>query len=47
MLLQIRHKTKDYATHRVLREAFALLGYVDPLPCKGIRILAVDGGGIR
>ncbi len=46
-LLQIRRKTKDSTTHALLRQAFALLGYVDPLPCKGIRILSIDGGGIR
>lgn len=46
-LLRIRRKIVDNSVQRILREAFALLGHVDALPCKGIRILSIDGGGIR
>lgn len=46
-LLHIKRRTKDNTTHQILREAFALLGHVDSLPNRGIRILTVDGGGIR
>lgn len=29
------------------REALALLGYVEPIPNEGVRVLSIDGGGIR
>lgn len=34
-------------TSASIREALAILGYVEPLPAKGIRILSIDGGGMR
>jgi calcium-independent phospholipase A2-gamma len=46
-LLQIRKKADDEPTLAVLREILAVLGHVDPLPGRGIRILSIDGGGIR
>ncbi|XP_063227393.1 calcium-independent phospholipase A2-gamma-like isoform X2 [Bacillus rossius redtenbacheri] len=47
MLLHIRRQNADPDTLAVVREACTLLGHVDPLPGRGIRILSIDGGGIR
>lgn len=47
ILLRTREKHSDEALKQVVREALALLGYTDPLPGRGIRILSIDGGGIR
>lgn len=46
-LLRIRQTTNDQGILQALNEAFALLGYTDPVPGKGIRILSIDGGGVR
>ncbi|KAJ8958676.1 hypothetical protein NQ318_016401 [Aromia moschata] len=46
-LLRIRQSTSDLSILEALNEAFALLGYTDPVPGKGIRILSIDGGGVR
>lgn len=46
-MLQTRKRTDDELTLAVLRETLAVLGHVDPLPGRGIRILSIDGGGIR
>ncbi|XP_001601278.2 calcium-independent phospholipase A2-gamma isoform X2 [Nasonia vitripennis] len=47
ILLRTRELTKDEQIRGTIREALAVLGHVDPLPARGIRILAIDGGGIR
>lgn len=46
-MLYLREKTASNELHGAVREAFALLGYADDLPARGIRILSIDGGGIR
>ena len=44
-------KLRECATSEMLlgkiRVALALLGYVDPVQGRGVRILALDGGGTR
>ncbi|XP_022902322.1 calcium-independent phospholipase A2-gamma-like [Onthophagus taurus] len=47
LLLRVRGCTKDIQTQSAISEALAILGHSDPLPNKGIRILSIDGGGIR
>ncbi|KYM79589.1 Calcium-independent phospholipase A2-gamma [Atta colombica] len=47
ILLQTRQKAKDEQIKASIREALAVMGYIDPLPGRGIRILSIDGGGIR
>ncbi|KAJ8669879.1 hypothetical protein QAD02_001138 [Eretmocerus hayati] len=47
ILLKTRSYTKDENIKGTIREALATLGYIDPLPARGIRILSIDGGGIR
>lgn len=47
LLLRMRAKWKGKEVQASVREAFALLGYTDPLPRRGIRVLSIDGGGIR
>ncbi|CAL7939301.1 unnamed protein product [Xylocopa violacea] len=47
VLLKTRRTVKDEQIIASIREALAVLGYTDPLPGKGIRILSIDGGGIR
>ncbi|XP_031832305.1 calcium-independent phospholipase A2-gamma [Nomia melanderi] len=46
-LLKTRRKTRDDRIKASIREALTVLGYVDPLPGRGIRILSIDGGGMR
>ncbi|XP_018574389.1 calcium-independent phospholipase A2-gamma-like [Anoplophora glabripennis] len=47
LLLFIRRERKNELIQGAIREALAILGYADPVPKKGIRILSIDGGGIR
>lgn len=47
LLLKTGRNVKDDEIIASIREALAVLGHTDPLPGKGIRILSIDGGGIR
>lgn len=47
-MLRLKHSIpRDELIHRQIREGLALVGYADPLPARGIRILSIDGGGTR
>ncbi|KAM9327586.1 calcium-independent phospholipase A2-gamma [Pholidichthys leucotaenia] len=45
-LLQLR-QAKDLPLQAAVREALALVGYTEPVKGRGIRVLAIDGGGTR
>ncbi|KAM5236054.1 calcium-independent phospholipase A2-gamma [Ctenodactylus gundi] len=45
-LLRLR-QVKDETLQAAVREMLALIGYVDPVKGRGIRILTIDGGGTR
>ncbi|MEQ2260851.1 hypothetical protein XENORESO_002224 [Xenotaenia resolanae] len=45
-LLRLR-QAKDLSLQAAVRETLALVGYADPVKGRGIRILAIDGGGTR
>lgn len=45
-LLRLR-QIRDDALQAAVREILALIGYVDPVKGRGIRILSIDGGGTR
>ncbi|XP_039103140.1 calcium-independent phospholipase A2-gamma isoform X3 [Hyaena hyaena] len=45
-LLRLR-QIKDETLQAAVREILALIGYVDPVKGRGIRILSIDGGGTR
>ncbi|XP_067001810.2 calcium-independent phospholipase A2-gamma isoform X2 [Anabrus simplex] len=47
LLLRLRQVTDDMSTMGAIRQGLAMLGHVDPLPARGIRILSIDGGGVR
>ncbi|KAJ3612065.1 hypothetical protein NHX12_020342, partial [Muraenolepis orangiensis] len=40
-------ETRGVAVKAAVREALALVGYTDPVKGRGIRVLAIDGGGTR
>lgn len=46
-LLRIRQTIKDEKIKASIRESLAVMGYNDPPTGRGIRILSIDGGGIR
>ncbi|KAK3526672.1 hypothetical protein QTP70_030881, partial [Hemibagrus guttatus] len=45
-LLRLR-QANDPSLKAAVREALTLVGYVDPVKGRGIRILSIDGGGTR
>uniref|UniRef100_T1ILI3 PNPLA domain-containing protein n=1 Tax=Strigamia maritima TaxID=126957 RepID=T1ILI3_STRMM len=47
MMLRIRAVSQEKDVKSRVNEALALLGYINPLPARGIRILTIDGGGTR
>ncbi|XP_037629375.1 calcium-independent phospholipase A2-gamma-like [Sebastes umbrosus] len=47
-LLRKRRTCRDnQVLQSALRESLALIGYVDPVKGRGIRVLSIDGGGTR
>ncbi|CAH1393072.1 unnamed protein product [Nezara viridula] len=47
ILLFIRKHTNDVPTHETILQTLTILGYADPPRSNGIRILSIDGGGMR
>ncbi|XP_068996369.1 calcium-independent phospholipase A2-gamma-like [Embiotoca jacksoni] len=47
LLRQRRTYRHDMGLQAALRETLALIGYVDPVKGRGIRVLSIDGGGTR
>uniref|UniRef100_A0A4W6DBT1 Patatin like phospholipase domain containing 8 n=1 Tax=Lates calcarifer TaxID=8187 RepID=A0A4W6DBT1_LATCA len=45
-LLRLR-QARDLPLQAAVREALAVVGYTDPVKGRGIRVLAIDGGGTR
>ncbi|KAM9704951.1 calcium-independent phospholipase A2-gamma [Menidia menidia] len=45
-LLRLR-QASDLPLQTAVREALAVVGYTDPVKGRGIRVLAIDGGGTR
>ncbi|XP_061629330.1 LOW QUALITY PROTEIN: calcium-independent phospholipase A2-gamma-like [Phyllopteryx taeniolatus] len=47
LLRQRRVHRDEQALQPAIREALALIGYVDPVKGRGIKVLSIDGGGTR
>lgn len=47
ILLRLRERSEDPSLSASARQVLSLLGYSDPPRGQGIRILSIDGGGIR
>lgn len=47
LLRQRRFYRDNQALQTAIREALALIGYVDPVKGHGIKVLSIDGGGTR
>lgn len=48
MLLRKRRSHREnQELQGALRETLALIGYMDPVKGRGIRVLSIDGGGTR
>lgn len=47
LILRLRSTTQDRMLKSQINQSLALLGHADPPKGKGIRILSIDGGGIR
>jgi hypothetical protein len=45
--LLLLRSCKDASLREQAMEGLALVGYVDPVKARGIRILTLDGGGTR
>lgn len=47
LILRLRSTAQDRVLKGQINQSLSLLGYADPPKGKGIRILSIDGGGIR
>ncbi|XP_068199963.1 calcium-independent phospholipase A2-gamma-like isoform X2 [Antennarius striatus] len=47
LLRKRRAHREQQALQSALRETLALIGYIDPVRGRGIRVLSIDGGGTR
>lgn len=47
LILKILEETPNNSVECEAREALALLGYTQPVKARGIRLLTIDGGGVR